>query len=94
MEGVCLPFTDSSIRPMTDLAKVGSLYKLNVPGISSGNGGREGKKGSGRRRKDGESKGKREENNALEQRGERDEEAERVELEMQVLGLMALRGLS
>lgn len=80
VEGRGLEWCDEVVRGMTDLGMVRRLYKLPKLG---GEGEGKGK----RRRKDGS-----EEGSGEVARIERGEEWERKELEVAVLGLMALRG--
>lgn len=81
VEGEGVEFCDEVLRGMTDVGKVRKLYKLPLVGEGGGKG--QGK----RRRKDGSEEGS----------GEvvgvgKGEEWERRELEVAILGLMALRG--
>lgn len=81
IEGRGVEFCDEGLRAVTDVGKVRRLYKLPL-------GGGGGDKGQRRRkRKDGS-----EEGSGEVVRVGRGEEWERRELEVAILGLMALRG--
>lgn len=81
VEGRGVEFCEEGLRGVTDVGKVRKLYKLPVRGG-------EGAKGQGRRkRKDGSEEGSGE----VVEIG-MGEEWERRELEVAILGLMALRG--
>ena len=84
MKGTPVIFDDQVIASLTDVAKVRKLYKLN-------GGGEDGSK-SKRRRKDGTEEGSRMGDDVVEMNGTGDVGKERKELEVAVLGLMALRG--
>ena len=84
MKGTPIEFSDANLARMADIARIRKLYKLS-------GGGDDGGKGK-RRRKDGTEEGS---NSVGEVSGKDDgsgEESERKELEIAVLGLMALRG--
>jgi len=84
VKGTLIDFNDQTLAPLTDVAKVRKLYKLG--GVAEVN-----SKGK-RRRKDGSEEGSRGDD-VLEQTGiEKNSSIERKELEVAVVGLMALRG--
>jgi EKC/KEOPS complex subunit CGI121/TPRKB len=76
VEGDPLPFTDSSIASLTDFARVKKIYKLNSSGGSSTKKGKPAVNGSGHHEVNGAG-------------GKVDELRE---LEVAILGAMALRG--
>ena len=82
VEGMSVTFNDGNLAPFTDEAKVRKLYRLSGAG-------KEGSKGK-RRRKDGSEEGSAAVDGVG--RADRDPEKERKELEIAILGLMALRG--
>ncbi|KAL8973724.1 MAG: hypothetical protein Q9197_002038 [Variospora fuerteventurae] len=82
IEGKPFPFEESAITRFTDVRKVKKTYKLTDLGRSKVRAGREG----------GAGKGKAHEDARLANGDNGEEEAERKELEIMVLGLMALRG--
>ena len=88
VEGTMMEFGEREVAEMTDLGLVRKLYKLNPGG--GGGGGKESKMERRRRLAGAEVGIGAPENGRRE--AERDEEAERTELEVAVLGLMALRG--
>ena len=84
MKGTLIDFNDQTLAPLTDVAKVRKLYKLGGVGEVTSK--------DKRRRKDGSEEGSRGDD-LLEQIGiEKNSSIERKELEVAVLGLMALRG--
>lgn len=84
IKGTLVEFSDASLAKTADIARIRGLYKL-------GGVGEEGGKGK-RRRKDGSEEG----GGLVDGGGEKErgggEERERKELEVGILGLMALRG--
>ncbi|KAL8696510.1 MAG: hypothetical protein Q9224_002756 [Gallowayella concinna] len=82
IEGTPLPFTDLEIAQVTDIVKVRKIYKLT--NVTKGNSRINGK---GRKEKQKQDEGVGSVNGDQGQ-----EDAERKELEIMVLGLMALRG--
>ncbi|MCJ1456089.1 hypothetical protein MMC28_006447 [Mycoblastus sanguinarius] len=80
VRGTMVEFNDETLASMTDVGKVRKLYKL-------GGVGEDGSKGK-RRRKDGSEEG----SGGVHGAGEGDTGRERRELEVAILGLMALRG--
>ncbi len=84
VKGTLIDFNDQTLAPLTDVAKVRKLYKLGGVGEVTSK--------DKRRRKDGSEEGSRGDD-LLEQIGiEKNSSIERKELEVAVLGLMALRG--
>lgn len=81
IEGEQIPFSDQEISKLTDWARVKKLYKLNALGGSGGGGGKKKVNGFGA----GNEGGRKVED-------EKDREDERRELEVLVLGSMALKG--
>ena len=84
IKGTLVQFSDANLANTADIAKIRKLYKL-------GGGGDDGNQRK-RRRKDGSEEG----NDLIDGVGDRDKgggaERERKELEVAILGLMALRG--
>jgi len=76
ISGTPLPFTNASVQQINDIALIRKLYKLPISNTVNGKKGG-GKGGSGA--VNGHSVDK-------------DEEKERQELEVQILGIMALKG--
>ena len=86
IQGTLVEFSDETLAKTADIAKIRKLYKLG----GSGDDGNKGK----RRRKDGSEEGG--ESNPTDGVRDKDSdggaERERKELEVAILGLMALRG--
>jgi len=82
--GTLVEFSDQTLAPLTDVAKVRKLYKLGGVGEDSSKGKRW--------RKDGSEEGSRGHDGVERKYAEKDIGRERKELEVAVLGLMALRG--
>ena len=84
IDGTLIEFSDANLAKTADIARIKKLYKLG--GI--GDGGQKGK----RRRKDGSEEG----SDLIDGLNDKDKgggaERERKELEVAILGLMALRG--
>ncbi|EKD18171.1 uncharacterized protein L3040_007654 [Drepanopeziza brunnea f. sp. 'multigermtubi'] len=83
IDGEAVPLTDDSLRAVTDVARVRKLYKLNAAGAGGGGGGKKKMKDAGviGGVVDGG-------------RSAEKEEEERRELEVLVLGAMALRSVT
>lgn len=84
IKGTQVDFSDQTLAPLTDIAKVRKLYKLGGVGEDSSKGKR--------RRKDGSAEGSRGEEAVERIEDGSDRGMERRELEVALLGLMALRG--
>ena len=84
VKGTLAEFSDQTLAPLTDVAKVRKLYKLGGVGEDSSKGKRW--------RKDGSEEGSRGDDGLERKHAAKDIGNERKELEVAVLGLMALRG--
>ncbi|KAL8808213.1 MAG: hypothetical protein Q9182_000277 [Xanthomendoza sp. 2 TL-2023] len=82
IEGTPIPFTDPEIAKVTDIVKIRKIYKLT--NAAKGN-----SRANGKGRKDGQ---RQNEGVGFVNGDAGQEDAERKELEIMVLGLMALRG--